>query len=209
MNEGNSSMPLLYADGTNPRYDGTASAHVSSLGGRYYFTYDNHDRLTTAAYSSSTRGENYSTEYSYNSIGAPTSLKRKGHNVAISTLGGGYGVLDDLTYSWDGAQLQSVTEQANGGRVTLHSMPPDSGLWTALEASPTSTTTVRVYLHKSPLKMVQLLTSGRRFGIGLSMWQKGTWAMAVAVVLAGFEDFHPTTLTVELEAVSSGFVFEI
>ena len=57
---------------------------------------------------------NYSTEYSYNALGVPTSLKRKGRNVALSTLGGGYGALDDLTYSWDGAQLQTVTAVASG-----------------------------------------------------------------------------------------------
>ena len=103
-----------YVNGATLRYDGTASAHVSSLGGRYDYTYDNHDRLTAAAYSSSTRGENYSTEYRYNALGAPTSLKRKGRNTEFFGSIGGYGVVDDLTYSWDGAQLQSVTAQANG-----------------------------------------------------------------------------------------------
>ena len=59
-----------------PRYDGTASAHVSTLGGRYDYTFDCHDRLIRADYQETddrprANPENFSTEYTYNEGGAP------------------------------------------------------------------------------------------------------------------------------------------
>ena len=57
-----------------PRYDGTASA----LGGRYDYTFDCHDRLVRADYQETddrprANPEDFSTEYTYNEVGAPLS----------------------------------------------------------------------------------------------------------------------------------------
>ena len=115
---------ILYGSGLNPRWDGTASAHVSSLGGRYDYSFDCHDRLVKADYNAESRGEfqsslieDFSTEYSYNEAGAPLQVKRKGVT-AIQMFGERtteyFGVTDELSYDWDGMTLGSVTAQAHG-----------------------------------------------------------------------------------------------
>ena len=126
---------ILYADGANPRYDGTASAHVSTLGGRYDYTFDCHDRLVRADYQQTddrprVNPENFSTEYTYNEVGAPLSVRRYGQNGVRKISGlemqqdglrtdnglevAEYGLMDDLSYAWEGMMLSSVTAQASG-----------------------------------------------------------------------------------------------
>ena len=113
---------ILYADGANPRYDGTASAHVSTLGGRYDYTFDCHDRLVRADYQETddkdlVNPEDFSTEYTYNEVGAPLSVRRYGQN-GVTKNGDleikKYGLMDDLSYVWDGMMLSSVTAQGAG-----------------------------------------------------------------------------------------------
>ena len=109
---------ILYAGGNSPRYDGTASAHVSTLGGRYDYSFDCHDRLVKADYSGSGDAD-FSAEYAYNSLAAPVKIKRQGvidyrSIILIGSSAEIYGTLDDLSYQWDGARLEAVTAQANG-----------------------------------------------------------------------------------------------
>ena len=112
---------ILYDQGKYPRYDGTASAHLSTLGGRYDYFFDSHDRLVRADYSriglSTVSSEDFSTQYSYNESGAPLTVKRHGVIDRIGTQlvsRETYGVLDELSYSWDGMMLSEVTAQGNG-----------------------------------------------------------------------------------------------
>ena len=109
---------ILYAGGNSPRYDGTASAHVSTLGGRYDYSFDCHDRLVKADYSGSGDAD-FSAEYAYNTLAAPVKIKRQGvidyRSIFLTGSSGEiYGTLDDLSYQWDGARLEAVTAQANG-----------------------------------------------------------------------------------------------
>ena len=117
---------LLYADGLYPRYSGCPSAKETSLGGRYDYRFDAHDRLVCAEYMPSATAredEDYYVEYTYDDLGNPRTLKRWG--VIDYTSGGEatYGLLDDLTFSYPygSSQLQSVTSAAEGtdfyGRV--------------------------------------------------------------------------------------------
>jgi len=69
----------LKLDGAHPRYDGTASAHVSTQCGRYDYAFDCHDRLTSAAYTQGANaadGEDFSAEYAYACGGELLSVKR-------------------------------------------------------------------------------------------------------------------------------------
>lgn len=114
---------ILYGEGAAPRWDGTASAHVSTLGGRYDYFFDCHDRLVKAAYSEPdsklTEGitQDFSTEYTYNEVGVPLTVTRRG----VTEVTGGellsvehYGLMDELSYDWDGMLLNSVTAQPHG-----------------------------------------------------------------------------------------------
>ena len=59
--------------------------------------------------------EDFSTSYSYNAVGAPLTLKRQGVIAPASedgSTGVQYGLMDDLSYQWDGMLLASVTAQA-------------------------------------------------------------------------------------------------
>ncbi len=111
---------ILYSDGSHPRYDGSASAHISSLGVRYDYVFDNHDRLVKAISSGGTKNKltaNFSAEYSYNEVGAPLTVKRHG----VKSVGQSgdlqiesYGILDNLSYNYDGMLLSDVTAVASG-----------------------------------------------------------------------------------------------
>lgn len=121
--ENHQSMELYSENSAHPRYDGTASAHVSTSGGRYDYIFDTHNRLVKASY---TEGEDdfknlsfrdFSVEYSYNEMGTPLSLKRFGLTDVTKISGLQYetfGVIDNLAYDWDGMNLVSVTAAANG-----------------------------------------------------------------------------------------------
>ena len=89
------------------------------------YTYDCHDRLIKAAYTKVLRPrdlslqpvsvEDFSTSYTYNAVGAPLTLKRQGVIAPASedgSTGVQYGLMDDLSYQWDGMLLVSVTAQA-------------------------------------------------------------------------------------------------
>ena len=61
--------------------------------------------------------ENFSTSYSYNAVGAPLTLKRQGVIAPASeddSTGVQYGLMDNLSYQWDGMLLASVSAQACG-----------------------------------------------------------------------------------------------
>ena len=124
MNNSKYTETLFYADGLYPRYSGCPSAKETSLGGRYDYRFDAHDRLTKADYTApDSEDEDFSTEYTYDDLGNPLTLKRWG--VIDYTSGGEatYGLLDDLTFSYPSgsSQLESVTSAAEGtdfyGRV--------------------------------------------------------------------------------------------
>ena len=115
---------LFYADGIYPRYSGCPSAKETSLGGRYDYRFDAHDRLTKADYTApDSEDEDFSAEYTYDDLGNPLMLKRWG--IIDYTSGGEatYGLLDDLTFSYPSgsSQLESVTSASEGtdfyGRV--------------------------------------------------------------------------------------------
>ena len=108
-------MFVCEVDMAHPRYDGTASAHVSTLGGRYDYSFDCHDRLVGAAYtagSDAPDGEDFSAEYAYSETGAPLSVRRRG--VISAGAAEEFGEMDRLSYSWDGALLESVSCEALG-----------------------------------------------------------------------------------------------
>ena len=61
--------------------------------------------------------ENFSTSYTYNAVGAPLTLKRQGVIAPAAedgSTGVQYGLMDDLSYQWDGMLLVSVSAQACG-----------------------------------------------------------------------------------------------
>ena len=119
---------VSYADGTFPRYDGTASAHRSSLGGEYSYRFDTHDRLIGAKYTpgpDNPTDEDFSVSYRYNETGAPLTLSRKGVIASTILVDGSFterfGDIDRLTYNYDGVLLTDITAERMGlnfyGRV--------------------------------------------------------------------------------------------
>ncbi|MGN0231489.1 MAG: RHS repeat domain-containing protein, partial [Muribaculaceae bacterium] len=106
---------LLYANGDSPRYNGTPSARITSLGGRYDYHYDGFDRLISAEYTApgSNPNEDFSTAYSYNAMGSPVAISRFG----VTEFEDGnetFGLLDSMTLDYDGNRLSSVTHQGAG-----------------------------------------------------------------------------------------------
>ena len=97
----------------NPQYGGNISAmdwqvnnqSQGSLRG-YIFSYDNLSRLTTATYSGN---GNYNTQYSYDKMGNVKTVRRYGlqdNNV--------YGLVDNLTYTYNGNQVIKVDDAVSG-----------------------------------------------------------------------------------------------
>lgn len=74
----------------------------------YEFTYDNHYRLTNANYLEDIDVNYYDVDYTYTSNGKIASLKRMG--VVDNDESPVYGYIDDLSYTYDGNQLESVTD---------------------------------------------------------------------------------------------------
>ena len=112
---------ILYESGVNPRWDGTASARITSLGGRYDYRFDIHDRLVRADYTpgaDASEDEDFSTAYTYNAVGAPLTVVRHGVRSVATDRGEriaeGYGVMDRLSYRWNGMLLSEVTAEAGG-----------------------------------------------------------------------------------------------
>lgn len=62
--------------------------------------------------------KDFSAEYEYNALAAPTMVKRYGiNNITLSAQGAAveqFGTLDELTYDWNGALLEGVTAEAHG-----------------------------------------------------------------------------------------------
>ena len=76
----------------------------------YVFSYDNLSRLTQASYSEDGVGNgHYNTEYSYDRMGNVQTLKRYGLQDNNQ-----YGLIDHLTYTYDGNQVTKVDDAASG-----------------------------------------------------------------------------------------------
>ncbi len=106
---------LYYADGANPRYTGCPSAKINTLGGRYDYTFDAHNRLVKADYISGRPSEDFSTTYTYDAAGNPLTVKRYGVIAPASNGGEVFGVLDNLTYTYgDGNQVASISTEPEG-----------------------------------------------------------------------------------------------
>ena len=107
---------IHYADGANPRYNGTPSARGLTQGGRYDYRYDELDRLIAADYTapSGTPDADFSTEYTYDILSRLTSIKRHGV-VDIDGDTEVFGMLDDITLTYSGAVLarmqSNITEE--------------------------------------------------------------------------------------------------
>ncbi len=114
---------LFYADGPGtPCWNGNVSVMRWKDGRRnryrgYKFTYDEVNRLTQAAYGEgddfATNVNQFSESAGYDAHGNITSLVRRGK---VSTYS--YGVMDNLTLTYDGNQLTGVTETANDYNAT-------------------------------------------------------------------------------------------
>ena len=102
---------LLYADSSNPCYNGNISLMKWKAGNmnvqrKYSFDYDDASRLVSANYSDGTiNGNKYGTSYEYDCMGNITSMKRRGLQD-----GGTYGYIDNLTLCYDGNRLTSVSD---------------------------------------------------------------------------------------------------
>lgn len=109
---------MLYTDGAHPRYGGSPSARINSLGGRYDYSYDPHDRLVCAIYSpgeNSDDGEDFSTYYSYDELSRPLEADRMGV-IAMDADGVEYfGSLDELTYRYDESGALESIHGSHGG----------------------------------------------------------------------------------------------
>ncbi len=108
-------------NGSQPQYGGNISALEWSEAGKsqgYAYTYDGLSRLTGAVHhDASGRTGDYDTSYSYDLQGNVERLTRHGLLDDRS-----HGVVDDLTYEYDGNQVLKVTDRAKGpyGRKRMH-----------------------------------------------------------------------------------------
>ena len=108
-------------NGSQPQYGGNISALEWSEAGKsqgYAYTYDGLSRLTGAVHhDASGRTGDYDTSYSYDLQGNVERLTRHGLLDDRS-----HGVVDDLTYEYDGNQVLKVTDRAESpyGRKRMH-----------------------------------------------------------------------------------------
>ncbi len=126
------SETLYYEDGTTPCWNGNISSmtwNADSILRRYNFQYDGLSRLTQADYQELV-GQNigrFSSDYSYDTHGNLTTINRHGWTSSLpgnvapfllensgaasvqATLEKYYGTLDSLSLSYNGNQLQAVT----------------------------------------------------------------------------------------------------
>ena len=109
---------LLYAEGKHPRYGGSPSARINSLGGRYDYSYDPHDRLMRAYYTPGEKAaedEDFTVTYSYDELSRPTDVDRSG---VVSVDADGvetFGMLDELTYRYgESGALESIEGEHEG-----------------------------------------------------------------------------------------------
>ena len=105
-------------NGSTPQYGGNISAldwQVCLPSGQnrmrgYSFAYDRLSRLTAANYTEDdTYNGHYDTEYSYDIMGNPVSVRRKGLQD-----NGQYELIDDLVYEYNGNQLVRATDDIDG-----------------------------------------------------------------------------------------------
>ncbi len=115
---------LYYADGMHPRYSGCPSARTVTLGGTYDYVFDVHNRLTEAIYTpgvDNAEDEDFSVSYTYNTVGSPTSLLRKGVISYYDDDSESFGTLDSLSYVYNGNQVSEIHAAGEGsdfyGRV--------------------------------------------------------------------------------------------
>lgn len=100
---------ILYNQGRRPRYNGTPSQRSLTLGGTYYYRYDSIDRLIAADYEPESGSDaDFSTAYNYDNLSRPTSVLRYGV-VDIDGDKEVFGVLDKLSYTYDGALASSIS----------------------------------------------------------------------------------------------------
>ena len=106
------SESLYYTDNPyntgNRHYGGNISAMGWKAGQTqraYDLSYDNLSRLTGAKYYETNANGRYSTQYTYDSMGNILTLKRNGLQD-----GGTYGLVDNLTYTYNGNQLTKISD---------------------------------------------------------------------------------------------------
>lgn len=100
--------------GNKPCWSGNISAVEWQTSSRsknaYVYSYDNLSRLIQASYKSAAVGIDNSTSYEYDKMGNVTSLKRYG----LQYDWGEYGLIDNLTYAYNGNQVVAVEDDAIG-----------------------------------------------------------------------------------------------
>ncbi|MCK9271889.1 MAG: RHS repeat-associated core domain-containing protein, partial [Bacteroidales bacterium] len=98
-------LGLGYTGGDNPQYNGNIAAMqwaTKDFGANTYnFNYDGANRITVADFTGTGQ---HNTSYSYDKNGNIMSLTRQGKLGASEF----YGMIDQLTYAYNGNQLQSV-----------------------------------------------------------------------------------------------------
>ena len=99
---------IYYADSSKPRYNGFVSRRDLD-GYSYLYTYNNRGFLTEAKYSGGESGSDYTETFSYNDRGGLLTLKRMGVTDLLPSGSKSYGTLDDISGSYTGNRLTSVT----------------------------------------------------------------------------------------------------
>ena len=96
---------------------GCPAARQTSLGGRYDYRFDAHDRLTHAVYTAPTDADTYedfSVRYTYDNLARPTSVQRHGIVEVDAEGGETFGMLDNLKFRYDGSRLNSISNESDG-----------------------------------------------------------------------------------------------
>ena len=96
-------------EGNTPLWGGNISAQQWQTDGTlrgYNLTYDGLSRLTQAAYrENGSSSSKYTTQYTYDIMGKPLTLKRRG-----KLDDGSFGLVDDMTYTYDSNRLLTITD---------------------------------------------------------------------------------------------------
>ncbi|MDD2633780.1 MAG: hypothetical protein PHH42_15070, partial [Bacteroidales bacterium] len=104
-------LGLGYTGGDNPQFNGNIAAMqwaTEDFGvNTYNFDYDGANRITAADFSGT---GSHNTSYSYDKNGNIMSLTREGRHGGSNL----YGDIDNLTYTYQGNQLQSVNDISYG-----------------------------------------------------------------------------------------------
>lgn len=101
-------IQLNYKNAASPQYNGNIGSmqwNTAMFGTHtYQFFYDGANRITNAY------TENHNTSYTYDKNGNISNLTRQG-KLGVSEL---YGIIDNLNYTYQGNQLQSVNDVNDG-----------------------------------------------------------------------------------------------